>query len=80
MAENDFEAPVFAEHPLLAQIKHQLLSQGAEIALLSGSGATMFGVFPDQVGAERAAAVFARDPKMKAYAVPTAGAPVTSVL
>ncbi len=80
LAENDFEAPVFAEHPLLAQIKHQLLSQGAEIALLSGSGATMFGVFPDQVGAERAAAVFARDPKMKAYAVPTAGAPVTSVL
>ncbi len=79
LAENDFEAPVFAQHPVLAQIKHQLLSRGAEVALLSGSGATMFGVFPDQAGAERAAAVFARDPTMKAYAVPTAGAPVTSV-
>ena len=79
-AENDFEAAVFAKHPVLAQIKHQLLSQGAEIALLSGSGATMFGVFTDQAGAERAAAVFARDANMKAYAVPTAGAPVTSVV
>ena len=78
LAENDFEAPVFAQHPGLAQIKHQLLTQGAEVALLSGSGATMFGVFPDRAGAERAAAVFARDPNMKAYAVPTAGAPVTS--
>lgn len=79
LAENDFEVPVFAHYPVLAQIKHQLLSQRAEVALLSGSGATMFGVFPDQVGAERAAAVFARDPKMKAYAVPTAGTSVTSV-
>ena len=39
----------------------------------------MFGVFPDRAGAERAAAVFARDPNTKAYAVPTAGAPVTSM-
>lgn len=78
LAENDFEAPVFAQHPRLAQIKHQLLSQGAEFALLSGSGATMFGVFPDQAGAERTAALLTRDPDMKAYAVPTVGAPVTS--
>ena len=79
LVENDFEAPVFAEHPLLEEIKQGLLNQGAEVALLSGSGATMFGVFPDQAGAERAAATFARDPKMKVYAVPTAGAPVTSI-
>ncbi|MGZ9188507.1 MAG: 4-(cytidine 5'-diphospho)-2-C-methyl-D-erythritol kinase [Nitrospira sp.] len=79
LVENDFEAPVFAEHPLLAEIKQRLLSQGAEVALLSGSGATMFGVFADQAGAERAAAVFARDPRTKAYAVPTVGAPVTSM-
>jgi 4-diphosphocytidyl-2-C-methyl-D-erythritol kinase len=79
LAENDFEAPVFARHPVLAQIKQQLLAQGAEAALLSGSGATMFGVFPEQAGAERAAAVFARDANMKAFAVPTAGAPVTIV-
>lgn len=79
LAENDFEAPVFARHPVLAQIKQQLLEQGAEAALLSGSGATIFGVFSEQAGAERAAAAFARDPTIKAYAVPTAGAPVTMV-
>ncbi|MCE3222314.1 MAG: ispE [Nitrospira sp.] len=78
LAENDFEAPVFAEQPVLARIKDHLLSQGAEIALLSGSGATMFGVFPDQSGAERAAAELARDLKVKVHAVPAAGAPVIS--
>lgn len=80
LVENDFEAPVFSQHPVLAQIKSQLLSQGAEVALLSGSGATMFGVFPGQADAERAASVFARDPKMKVYAVPAAGTPVTSMV
>ncbi len=79
LVENDFEAPVFAAHPLLKEIKQRLLSLGAEVALLSGSGATMFGVFSDQAGAERAAAAFVRDPKAKAYAVPTAGAPVISI-
>ena len=63
----------------MEEIKQRLLSQGAEVALLSGSGATMFGVFSDQAGAERAAAVIGRDSKTKAYAVPTAGAPVTSI-
>ncbi len=76
--ENDFEAPVFAQHPVLAQIRDRLLNQGAEAALLSGSGATMFGIFPGQADAERAASVFARDLKMKTYAVPAAGIPVTS--
>jgi 4-diphosphocytidyl-2-C-methyl-D-erythritol kinase len=77
LVENDFESPVFARHPVLAQIKHQLQSQGAEAALLSGSGATMFGVFAGQADAERAAALFTRDPNMKAYAVPAAGSPIT---
>ncbi len=80
LVENDFEAPVFSQHPMLIRIKTQLSEQGAEVALLSGSGATMFGVFSGQVAAERAAAVFARDPKLKAYAVPAAGAPVTSAV
>ena len=80
LVENDFEAPVFAEHPVMARIKRQLLNHRAEIALLSGSGATMFGIFPDQASAEQAAALFARDPKMKAYAVPIAGAPVISLI
>ena len=78
LVHNDFEVPVFAQHPVLAKMKRQLLDVGAEVALLSGSGATMFGVFLDQASAERAAAAFAHDQKMKAYAVPAAGAPVTN--
>lgn len=80
LVENDFEAPVFAQHPVLAQIKSQLLSLGAEVALLSGSGATMFGVFRDRSAAQQAADVFGRNLGMKAYAVPAAGAPSTSVI
>jgi 4-diphosphocytidyl-2-C-methyl-D-erythritol kinase len=79
LVENDFETPVFTEHPLLGEIKQRLVRLGAEVALLSGSGGTMFGVFSDQVGAERAAAVLGRGPKTEAYAVPTAGAPVISI-
>ncbi len=73
LVENDFEAPVFAHHPVLGQIKRQLLGLGAEVALLSGSGATMFGVFKDQSGAQRAAHECARNPDMTAHAVPAAG-------
>ena len=80
LVENDFEPAVFAKHPVLAQIKQQLLSQGAEAALLSGSGATMFGIFFDQIAAERAATVLARDQNMRTYAVPLAGEPVTHVV
>ena len=50
-AENDFEAPVFAAHAKLREIKRSLQAQGAEIALLSGSGATVFGVFVDEATA-----------------------------
>ncbi len=80
MVENDFEGPVFAQHPVLAQIKSQLLSLGAEVALLSGSGATMFGVFKGQSAAQQAAHECARNPGMAAYAVPATGVPSTTVL
>ncbi len=80
LVENDFETPVFAQHPVLAQLKSQLLSLGAEVALLSGSGATMFGVFRDEAAAQQAALVCGRNPNMKAYAVPAAGAPSMTVI
>lgn len=80
LMENDFESPVFAQHPVLAQIKRQLVSLGAEGALLSGSGATMFGVFKDEAVARQAALVCSADPQMKAYAVPVGGVPETRVV
>jgi 4-diphosphocytidyl-2C-methyl-D-erythritol kinase len=43
---NDFEGPVFARHPDLAEIRAELMARGAAWAALTGSGAAMFGVFP----------------------------------
>ncbi|XZF13521.1 4-(cytidine 5'-diphospho)-2-C-methyl-D-erythritol kinase [Chitinophagaceae bacterium MMS25-I14] len=42
---NDFEAPVFKEHPELAAVKKQLYDAGAIYAAMSGSGSTVFGIF-----------------------------------
>lgn len=42
---NDFETSVFASHPELAAIKAQLYAQGALYASMSGSGATLYGIF-----------------------------------
>ncbi len=42
---NDFEEPIFAAHPLLSSIKEELYAQGAAYAAMSGSGATVYGVF-----------------------------------
>jgi 4-diphosphocytidyl-2-C-methyl-D-erythritol kinase len=43
---NDFEAPIFQQHPGLAAIKQQLYTGGAVYASMSGSGSTIFGLFP----------------------------------
>lgn len=52
--QNDFETVLFADYPVLANLKQTLLELGAEGALLSGSGATVVGVFRDQAGAKQA--------------------------
>ena len=55
---NDFEAVVFPDHPAIAAIKDRLLSLGASAALMTGSGAAVFGIFPDAAAAKSAAASF----------------------
>ena len=45
-ATNDFEHTVFALHPELADIKKRLQEAGAIYAAMSGSGSTIFGLFP----------------------------------
>lgn len=42
---NDFEAPIFAQHPILAAIKQRLYDLGAVYAAMSGSGSALFGIF-----------------------------------
>jgi 4-diphosphocytidyl-2-C-methyl-D-erythritol kinase len=43
--KNDFEEVVFNQFPLLKQIKEELYKQGAEFALMSGTGSTIYGIF-----------------------------------
>jgi 4-diphosphocytidyl-2-C-methyl-D-erythritol kinase len=76
-AENDFEAPVFASHEGLREIKRTLQAEGAEIALLSGSGATVFGVFADEARARLAQARFVSENLMDVFVVPTCSGPLS---
>lgn len=55
-AENDFEEVVPDAHPPVAKSLDALRRAGARTALLSGSGAACFGIFPDARRAEAAAA------------------------
>ena len=45
---NDFEQPVFSEHPELEAVKEQLYSLGAVYAQMSGSGSALYGIFREQ--------------------------------
>jgi 4-diphosphocytidyl-2-C-methyl-D-erythritol kinase len=75
-AENDFEAPVFAAHGKLLEIKQSLQTCGAEIALLSGSGATVFGLFADEARARLAQIQFANERTLKVFVAPTCSGPL----
>ena len=55
---NDFEEPVFAEYPLLRELKGRLYETGALYAAMSGSGSTMFGLYPQTPGEPEAFAPF----------------------
>jgi 4-diphosphocytidyl-2-C-methyl-D-erythritol kinase len=46
--ENDLERVTVMEYPMLQEIKETLKKWGAEVALMTGSGPTLFGLFPDR--------------------------------
>lgn len=52
---NAFEISVFPKHSLVAAMKDKFLDLGARVALMSGSGASVFGIFADRQQAEAAA-------------------------
>lgn len=43
---NDFENPVFKQYPQIKKIKEELYDHGALYASLTGSGSTVYGLFP----------------------------------
>ncbi len=55
-AKNDFEPALFHRYPFLRELRDLLRGKGARIALLAGSGSTVFGVFDDEATARSAAA------------------------
>jgi 4-diphosphocytidyl-2-C-methyl-D-erythritol kinase len=58
---NDFESVVFRKYPMLRKIKEKLLRDGASAAAMSGSGASLFGLFRDAEAARLAARTLERD-------------------
>ena len=68
--ENDFEGALFPQYPILGFIKEKLRSFGAQAALLSGSGATVFGIFASKEVARAASARLQEDTQWLIVDVP----------
>lgn len=60
LVHNDFEDIVFKKYSAVGEIRRKLLSGGALLSLMSGSGSAVFGLFDDRRSAERAACRFDR--------------------
>lgn len=52
--QNDFEPVVFEREPRLAALRRKLEKAGAAVAMMSGSGSALFGLFRDREGVRRA--------------------------
>ena len=46
--KNDFEKSVFANHPVIENVKFKLYDLGAVYASMSGSGSSVFGIFESE--------------------------------
>ena len=57
---NDLESVTVVAHPVIGEIKEQLLDDGAFAALMSGSGPTVFGLFRQRGLAEESCSHFQR--------------------
>ncbi len=51
---NSFEEVLFKEFPVIKEVKCNLLTYGADFALMSGSGSSVFGLFKDEKNAQNA--------------------------
>lgn len=69
-AENDFEDAVFQLHPELKRWQRKLERLGAQPARLSGSGAALFGVFPNLAKLQGALPQFRTEP-LKVFSTTT---------
>jgi 4-diphosphocytidyl-2-C-methyl-D-erythritol kinase len=54
LLRNDLEAPAIEQHPEIEEIKKSLRANGAEAALMCGSGSAVFGIFTEENTASNA--------------------------
>ncbi len=59
--KNDFEKYIFEKFPKIGRIKDLLYEYGALFSLMSGSGSTVYGIFPNTDAAESAMNKFPKD-------------------
>ena len=64
---NDFETVVFERYPQLKSIKGKLLRLGAWRAMMTGSGSSVFGMFPDSSFRDRAAEWFRKETSYQVF-------------
>jgi len=58
---NDFEFPILSAYPVIREARRLLLAHGASVALLSGSGSSVFGFFSDEESALAASRAVCRE-------------------
>jgi 4-diphosphocytidyl-2-C-methyl-D-erythritol kinase len=64
---NDLEAVTVSKYPEIESIKKQLIKQGAQGALMSGSGPTVFGLFSDEDKAGQALRAISGNPRWNVF-------------
>lgn len=69
--KNDFEETVFAANPEVERARSRLKELGAATALLSGSGASVFGIFDKQETRQTAMKALGNEANWRSFAVAT---------
>lgn len=69
--KNDFEASVFKIEPEIGRVKEKLFSLGARCALMTGSGASVFGIFDSEETRQTAIKALEDERTWRKFAVAT---------
>jgi len=67
--KNDFEKMIFAEFPEIERAKISLIELGAKFAQLSGSGASVFGIFDNEETRQTALKALGEEANWRSFAV-----------
>lgn len=69
--QNDFEKTVFETYSEVGRVKQELLKNGAKVALMSGSGASVFGIFEKEETRQATIKAFQEEFNWRMFAVAT---------